>query len=124
MDNQFLLAISSSTTDSEKIRMLIKYLQDLAAVVGDMKNDIAVLKSRIGEGGKASENASDLVYVNEMIGIYGRTLESISGHLANHDSHLQSHDSHLESIGKSLEAHTRHLEAHDNQLDMLLGKNK
>lgn len=98
--------------------MLVKYLQELTAVVGDLKNDIAVLKSRIEEE-KVLETKTGLAHLNEMVEIYGRTLESLSGHLANHDIHLQSHDSHLQSIGQSLEAHSMHLDAHDKQIDRL-----
>ena len=104
MNDQRLQEISNTYSDAEKIKLIIQYLNEVTAVLSDIKVQVTSLTMVNQEIREVITNNYDILQqANQMLEQHDSLLQTIRDHLSNHDEHLTAHDQHLETHGQVLQ---------------------
>lgn len=124
MNNQQLIKISNSQSDSEKIDLIVEYLYEITSILTHFKGELDILKINSKEIHEVITNNTTLLgHVNQMLDVHNQTINTLSDHLTTFQNYLDIHDQHLENIGRHLDAHSGRLDIHSTQLELLFDKN-
>ena len=103
MNDQRLQEISNAYSDTEKIRLILQYLNEVTAELIDLKAQVsalAIVNQEIRE--VIVTNADLLQQTNQLLEQQDSLIQTLQNHLSIHDDHLTAHDQHLETHGKHL----------------------